>query len=60
MKMKWFLATILFLGMMTLLTIIFFIAWAIINYFITVNFWTVSGILATLGFGYCVLRLLDK
>jgi hypothetical protein len=55
---KLFLYTILFLGMMALLAIVFGVAWAVLNCFISVSYWTVSGTLSSLGFGYCVLRLL--
>ena len=59
--MKWFLGTILFLGMVTALGLVYGAVTLILNAITPncVDFWTVAGVLSTIGLGGLVLGCLE-
>jgi hypothetical protein len=59
--MKWFLGAILFLGMVTALDLVYGAVTLILNAIVPnrVDFWTVAGVLSTIGLGGLVLGCLD-
>lgn len=59
--MKWFLGTILFLGMVTALGLVYGAVTLILNAIAPncVDFWTVAGVLSTIGLGGLVLGCLE-
>ena len=54
--MKVFLFGLLFLGMLAFLTIVYGVLWVVLNQFCSVDYWTLSGCLSTLGIGYLYIK----
>ena len=54
--MKVFLFGLLFLGMLTLLSVVYGLLWIILNCFCPIDYWTLSGCLSTLGVGYLLIK----
>ena len=52
---KFFLGTLLLLGMLALMSIVYGLLWIILNYFFPIDYWTLSGCLSTIGAGALVV-----
>ena len=54
-----FVGTLVLLGMLALLSLIYGLLWVILNCFFPIDYWTLSGCLSTLMVGMLVVWKLD-
>ena len=52
---KFYLGTLLLLGMLTAMSIVYGVLWILCNFFFPIDYWTLSGCLSTIGLGALVV-----